>query len=420
MDKRLAQTLIKTLNEAKRSPNKISTPGQSGKDKNITRASFVGPNSTVWDQKSADRASELEKSGSNRDDIWRQTGTVRLPDGNWAQEVDDSNMNWRDGIFNSSGQLNKKHTDDAENTINAPNLFAAYPQLRNYTMTLDRQSNLYPGVRGYFDRTNREIAAFTQPEKDEPSRTPNEILNSTAHELGGHAVQDQEGWAPGGMPGSPGEHVRRVVGTPLDTRSQELRNRDDAIQKIMASGNPNTAVNSAAITLDYPIYSSQAGEIAAREVQDRQNMNADERRATTPRFNYSGRDRKDPSRPRANPIITISSRGDGERPIPELPDNVHPNTPYVQTGGSFPMITYVNPDSDYWNDPRNAKRLDPRGPHQLPGSYTTQYRHDNRNLPRSGWKGDGRSAVNESFCLEDRSKENAVRKVLDIYSRKER
>lgn len=414
MDNRLAQTLIKILNEARRSPNKISAPGQSGRDKNITRASFVGPNSTVWDQKAADTASELEKSGSNRDDIWRQTGTVRLPDGNWAQEVDDSNMSWRDGIFNSSGQLNKKHTDSAENTINAPNLFAAYPQLRNYTMTLDRQSNS-PGVSGY--SRNREIASFTRPDKEGFTRTPNEILNNTAHELGGHAVQDQEGWAPGSTPGASGDHAQRVVGTPLDIRSQEVRNNDDRIQKMLARDIPDTTANIAALRLRYPIYSSQAGEIAAREVQDRQNMNADERRATTPRFDYSG---SDYGSPRANPIITIRSRGHRARSIPELPDNVHPNTPYVQTGGPRPMITYVNPDSDYWNDPRNAKRLDPRGPHQLPGSYTTQYRHDNSNLPRSGWKGDGRSAVNESFCLEDRSKENAVRKVLDIYSRKEK
>jgi hypothetical protein len=50
---------------------------------------FVGAGSKAFDKAMAFTASKLEKKGLSPQEIWKETGTVRGPDGQWRQEISD-------------------------------------------------------------------------------------------------------------------------------------------------------------------------------------------------------------------------------------------------------------------------------------------------------------------------------------------
>lgn len=51
---------------------------------------FVGAGSKAFDKAMAFTASKLEKKGLSPQEIWKETGTVRGPDGQWRQEISDA------------------------------------------------------------------------------------------------------------------------------------------------------------------------------------------------------------------------------------------------------------------------------------------------------------------------------------------
>lgn len=51
---------------------------------------FVGAGSKAFDKAMAFTASKLEKKGATPQEIWKETGTVRGPDGLWRQEISDA------------------------------------------------------------------------------------------------------------------------------------------------------------------------------------------------------------------------------------------------------------------------------------------------------------------------------------------
>jgi hypothetical protein len=51
---------------------------------------FIGPKSKLWDKGAAKQFMQLEKAGTAPEEIWRQTGTFRSPDGILRQEINDA------------------------------------------------------------------------------------------------------------------------------------------------------------------------------------------------------------------------------------------------------------------------------------------------------------------------------------------
>lgn len=51
---------------------------------------FVGAGSKAFDKAMAFTASKMEKKGATPQEIWKETGTVRGPDGQWRQEISDA------------------------------------------------------------------------------------------------------------------------------------------------------------------------------------------------------------------------------------------------------------------------------------------------------------------------------------------
>ena len=50
---------------------------------------FIGKSAKTWNQQQADRALAMEAVGVSPEDIWKETGTFRAPDGQWRQEISD-------------------------------------------------------------------------------------------------------------------------------------------------------------------------------------------------------------------------------------------------------------------------------------------------------------------------------------------
>lgn len=108
---------------------------------------FKGPKAKTWDQDAADQAAELENSGANAKEIWKRTGTFRNPDGLWRQEIADFNMEF------IPGSLEFGKTKKMSDVIDHPELFAAYPNLKDMKFEIqtvdDMWKNDYAGLLNY-------------------------------------------------------------------------------------------------------------------------------------------------------------------------------------------------------------------------------------------------------------------------------
>ena len=204
---------------------------------------FIGGSSPLFNKSDALRAAQLQKKGVSPREIWKETGTFKAPDGFWRQEIDDSQAVFRDRADialdrqaleekiaalkdrvrpNRSGQkdLFPKQLTEARKGIKSeieakdktlgeyygyqshpeytgnfapiayqhPELYKAYPELERYVVQQGHYGG--EGLHGSFDRQRVEVnsPAF---------RTPDGPRSTATHELQ-HAVQDIEGFAPGG------------------------------------------------------------------------------------------------------------------------------------------------------------------------------------------------------------------------------
>ena len=120
---------------------------------------FKGPKAKTWDQSAADTAQSLEDAGVDTKEIWKQTGTFRDPSGRWRQEISDYDMEFK------TGNLEFNTTKKMSDVIDHPELYKAYPQLKNLDIEFnDSESNnsLHKrGIGGYYDPSNKKIVIAT-------------------------------------------------------------------------------------------------------------------------------------------------------------------------------------------------------------------------------------------------------------------
>jgi len=143
-------------------------------------ASFIGQNSTLWDPMAAEDAIELEKQGESRDMIQQATGTTRLPNGTWAQEISDS----------SSTLLDK--WDAAKDMklgdfYNNPAFYEAYPELKDIGLTIYDNTNELTS-QGWANNVKVGIAMYDTKGN---LRTEADMLQTLKHE-GQHLIQTRE------------------------------------------------------------------------------------------------------------------------------------------------------------------------------------------------------------------------------------
>jgi hypothetical protein len=269
---------------------------------------FIGKSAKTWDAAAAKRAEEMEKLGASPEDIWRETGTFRGPEGALRQEISDLEAT---GIFTHLPPSKERRSVSA---LRHPEFAEAYPEFASISQTGLRS----PATKGEFQRASGRGSPETG---SIIAQAPNEdaLASTMLHEFQ-HAVQDLEGFAPGG---SPRDFRQRAM--PRDVKEIAFKKdmREMAIsQKLQEAGFPVSKGKMVSVShpkvmkaakelaevdpqvkkyLDdieefnealklFPTPQQQyvrlAGEAEARAVEARKKMTPEERRSTFPYESY--------------------------------------------------------------------------------------------------------------------------------------
>lgn len=217
-------------------------------------------------------ARKMEEEKKDAKAIKMATGWERGADGKWRYEMPDAKI--KDTMDVGGGHIVKRYEDDMlwnggklSKAIDAPELFKAYPQLKDVRIDTDAIMNDMPSNGEYNSKTN------TITIHADELKYMNGILN---HEIQ-HAIQDIEGFAKGGSP----RLVRGEVKKKLNEVTKQIRQlraegKEDEAKALIEKN--RGLYNAYQKNDDYNSYKSLAGEVEARNVSARLNMTPEERR----------------------------------------------------------------------------------------------------------------------------------------------
>ena len=303
--------------------------------------SILGINAKSADYGKLFEAIDMELNDATENDIWKKTGWFRGIDGQWKFELYDGDFDLNMDIIRQMRRdfgRNKKQTLSTtlgDILVGADELFANYPQLKNVPVSFAR---LGDGIEGRV--TNEDGALLSAKYLNKVTRSFNtqyELLSTVMHEVQ-HLIQNIENFAAGtseeawmDQQDTWRDFVEREVFNPRALAEQELQQyseRDpemfDMVTKLAdlrdqaRNGDIDTAVYERQLekvtkryvpydvanilyNLDtlqlledseyYPdwlntnaeeLYDNTAGEIEARDVEDRLGLTERERRARRP------------------------------------------------------------------------------------------------------------------------------------------
>lgn len=219
-------------------------------------------------------ARKMEEEKKDAKAIKMATGWERGADGKWRYEMPDAKI--KDTMDVGGGHIVKRYEDDMlwnggklSRVIDAPELFKAYPQLKDVRIDTDAIMNDMPSNGEYNSKTN------TITIHADDLKYMNGILN---HEIQ-HVIQDIEGFAKGGSP----RLVRGEVKKKLNEVTKQIRQlraegKEDEAKALIEKN--RGLYNAYQKNDDYNSYKSLAGEVEARNVSARMNMTPEERRKT--------------------------------------------------------------------------------------------------------------------------------------------
>lgn len=219
-------------------------------------------------------ARKMEEEKKDAKAIKMATGWERGADGKWRYEMPDAMI--KDTMDVGGGHIVKRYEDDMlwnggklSKVIDAPELFKAYPQLKDVRIETDAIMNDMPSNGEYNAKTN------TITIHADELKYMNSILN---HEIQ-HAIQSIEGFDRGGSPRLVrGEIKKRLAEVTKQIRQLRAEGKDDEAKAIVEKN--RGLYNAYQANDDYNSYKSLAGEVEARNVQERMNMTPEERRKT--------------------------------------------------------------------------------------------------------------------------------------------
>lgn len=175
-------------------------------------------------------AEKMTQAEASPRKIWNKTGWFKGVDDKWRFEIDDSKSGLAPTAMESTQQLPLQYRH--------PELYQAYPELTKSTMGI---TPLEKGIRSQYIRDNPGVPHF-----DIQAPAAGDWMRSaTLHELQ-HGVQDIEGFTPGGSP------QMFAPGSPMNSHVRPGESLYDAYQRI-------------------------AGEMEARRVQARADLQPKER-----------------------------------------------------------------------------------------------------------------------------------------------
>ena len=184
--------------------SRITIAPESGKVKHspegVVRFSIIGEEGAGRGREAEARMSglriarEMEAAGKDAKTIKRATGWERGGDGKWRIEIPDLKIKREetlpDGTTYAKSELSLKFYDGALGEyVDAPELFEAYPELRNIRLAVRPAEMSDTGFSyGYFDKSGNMIVVYSDVSHAE------EVL---VHEVQ-HAIQALEGFPGGG------------------------------------------------------------------------------------------------------------------------------------------------------------------------------------------------------------------------------
>lgn len=219
-------------------------------------------------------ARKMEEKKKDAKAIKMATGWERGADGKWRYEMPDAKI--KDTMDVGGGHIVKRYEDDMLwnggklfDVIDAPELFKAYPQLKGVRIDTDAIMNDMPSHGEYDSKTN------TITIHADELKYMNDILN---HEIQ-HAIQGIEGFATGGSPTTiRGEVKKRFNEVTKQIKQLRAEGKEDEAKALIEK---NRGLYDAYMKNDdFNSYKSLAGEVEARNVQERMNMTPEERRKT--------------------------------------------------------------------------------------------------------------------------------------------
>lgn len=219
-------------------------------------------------------ARKMEEEKKDAKAIKMATGWERGADGKWRYEM--SNAKIKDTMDVGGGHIVKRYEDDMlwnggklSKVIDAPELFKAYPQLKDVRIETDAIMNDMPSNGEYNSKTN------TITIHADELKYMNGILN---HEIQ-HAIQDIEGFAKGGSPRLVrGEVKKRFDEVTKQIKQLRAEGKEDEAKALIEKN--RSLYNAYMKNDDFDSYKSLAGEVEARNVSARLNMTPEERRKT--------------------------------------------------------------------------------------------------------------------------------------------
>ena len=251
--------------------------------KNDIRFSIAGERGAAAADKAEERtfrmdnlsvARKMEEKKKDAKAIKMATGWERGADGKWRYEMPDAKI--KDTMDVGGGHIVKRYEDDMLwnggklfDVIDAPELFKAYPQLKGVRIDTDAIMNDMPSHGEYDSKTN------TITIHADELKYMNDILN---HEIQ-HAIQGIEGFATGGSPTTiRGEVKKRFNEVTKQIKQLRAEGKEDEAKDLIEK---NRGLYDAYMKNDdFNSYKSLAGEVEARNVQERMNMTPEERRKT--------------------------------------------------------------------------------------------------------------------------------------------
>lgn len=275
---------------------------------------FGGTAAKTADHEALKLAKSMAKKGATREAIWDKTGWFKGVDGKWRFEIDDSAAALKPGTSESA----MKRRGTLSKSLNHDELFAAYPDMKDTGYAPGY--GIEPGTRGLYRSADDVIAINrTSPEmfRSDGMTVRKPVTSTTMHE-GQHAIQNREGFARGGnvsmaakiardeawakafkaqdkldvMVKSLSPEMKRqweVFETLGGDRAIEMRTRmlkNSELAPLIKQLDNVKMLGEVAMHESgdnaFDVYRKLAGEVEARNVQERLNMTAAERRATPP------------------------------------------------------------------------------------------------------------------------------------------
>ena len=218
-------------------------------------------------------AREMEAEKKDAKAIKMATGWERGADGKWRYEMPDAKIK---ETMDIDGHVVKRFDEDMlwndgklADVVDAPELFKAYPQLKETRIVTDAVTGDMPSAGDYNAKTN------TITIHADELKYMNGILN---HEVQ-HAIQKIEGFARGGSPAMVRSEIKRQMAEVTKQVRQLRAEGKEAEAKELIKKNRGLYEASVGDD-DFGSYKSLAGEVESRNVERRMGMSAEERRAS--------------------------------------------------------------------------------------------------------------------------------------------